>query len=223
MIRRQSIQESLETLEASKIIKEYEKKGYEVSAEKLMVRKGKRFRFDLFAVNKKTKEKIIFEIVSPKKQHKQQIRELLKQRDEYLKYIPDAKFVLVVARERKVPYAIKSRFNDMILKFLKENKDDFIKSNITEFIEYDNIYDIDFTNVDFNDFTKLSLVGTANLKFWIKIEDEEFVGKALSDGVPFSFHINLLLNSQKEQRADVYRISEDSKVDFDFTEFIGNP
>jgi hypothetical protein len=222
MIRKQSIVESLETLEASKIIEQYEKEGYKVFTEKTFFRKGKRFRFDLFAINEKNKDTIIFEIVSPTKQHKQQIKELLKQRGEYLKYFPEARFVLAVARERKVPYAIKSKFNDMILKYLKEYKDAFIKRNIPAFIDYEGVHDLDYSKIDFNDFTKLSLSGTANLKFWIRIEDEEYVGKALSDGVPFSFHINLLLNSLEKQQGEVYRISEDSTIDFDFSEFITN-
>jgi hypothetical protein len=222
MIRKQSISESLEILEASKIIELYEKKGYKVFPDKTFHRKGKPFRFDLFAVDEKTHDKIIFEIVSPEKNHKQQIGKLLKQRDEYLKYFPEARFVLVVARERKLPYAIKSKFNDMLLKYLKEYKSGFIKTNISAFIDYEEVNDLDFNNIDFNDFNKLSLTGTANLKFWIKIEDEEYVGKALSDGVPFSFNIELLLNSKDEQQDEVYRISEYSTIDFDFSEFIDN-
>ena len=205
--------QNLEVFELAKLKRKYEELGFVFFTDHK--RRGK--IFDAFAKHPETKEEIIFEIKRAENFRKGDTERLLQQRNEYLKLFPKARFVLVLAkeaREMKIPY---SGLNELILNYIEEKYMTNIKGNINGIIKLDTVTDIVYNNLDFGNFRYIKATGNANLKFWIRIEENEFNGESLSDGLPFSFNIKLVFRPDNEKV--IYEIENDSKIDFDFTEF----
>ncbi|MBV5313176.1 MAG: hypothetical protein JZU47_07750 [Prolixibacteraceae bacterium] len=211
-----SIEESLVEMELSKIVDKYKKEGFTFIREKL----SKNYVFDLFAENKKTGEKIVFEVKSEKHISKRIIQEMYK-RKEFLKLeFPGVKFILVVARKSEPSFIKPSALNKLLLSYIIQNKKIIaqIKRIIPEFLEKANcvVSDVELSKIDFNDFKDINMIGYGTFMFWSYLSNEEFEGKSFSDGLPFRFNINLTYTGQFPFG---YQITNNSKIEFDFSEF----
>jgi hypothetical protein len=209
--------ENLEVFELAKLKNKYEELGFIFYTDHQRIGKGNRYLFDAFAKNPLTNEEIIFEIKSAKDFRKGDTERVLQQRDTYLKLFPRARFVLVLAKEPVKPNILDSAINDLLLKFIEKEKLKDIMSKIDGFIKLNSLTDISINNLDFADFRTMNIKGYANLKFWIQIEDNNFRGESLSDGLPFAFDINLIYSPN--EISTIYKLEKESKIDFDFSEF----
>lgn len=211
--------ENLVQFELAKLKSKYEKLGFNFREDCRMIRKGKQFLFDAYAKHPETKEEIIFEIKALETFPKKSKESILKQREEYLKYFPNSKFILVVARLQKLPEISKSSINLLLQNFISEHYTKKLKSEVFNFMRVDSVTDISYDKIDFGNFSLMNLEGYANLKFWIKQDNPTFKGESLADGIPFQYHIELIHNSSNSN--SYYSLSPKSVIYFDLSEFNG--
>jgi hypothetical protein len=229
--------ENLELFELAKLKRKYEGLGYKFIEKAYRIRNNEKFIIDAYAIHPVTKEEIIFQIKSIETIKKGDTERLLELREKYREIFPKARFVVVLAREPKQQKIVDSELNFLLLKFIEKNFLGKIRNIVKGLIQLESVTDITFDKLDFGNFTSISAAGNANLKFWIVQDEKEFRGESLSDGIPFYFNINIILNSkstsnsrsrstsklktrQKSKSIPIYKnINKMSKIDFDFSEF----
>jgi hypothetical protein len=209
--------ESLEQLELSKLRIKYEKLGYNFEESYQRKRKGDLFQFDAYAKHPVTKDEIIFEIKSKETIQKGDTERILSTRDKCLSYFPRARFIIVLAKEAKEPIIVESSLNFLLKKYIEAEYLKNLKGSIKGFMNVESVDQISFEKVNFNNFESLEVSGYGNLKFWLKIDYEQFKGRALSDGTPFEFHAFLTHNPEK--LGDIYVIDNKTVITFDLSEF----
>jgi len=214
---RKTFGESLEQLELTKLRIEYEKLGYKFDEQYKRMRKGEFFQFDAYAKHPETGEEIIFEIKSKESIQKGDTERLLAMRDRYLFHFPKARFILVLAKEAKEPVIAESSLNRLLKKYIEAKYMKDLKGSIKGFINVEIVEQISFEKVNFNNFKSLEVSGYGNLKFWLKIDDKQFKGQTLSDGIPFQFRAFLKHNRGKLD--EIYRLDKSTEITFDLSEF----
>lgn len=213
-----TFEENLEQLEISKLRKKYEALGYDFFEHHKRKVKGKAFIFDAYANHTKKKDEIIFEVKSSESINKGDTEKILRQRDEYRQFFPKSRFMLVLAREPKEPVIANSDLNILILEFIKKKYIDTIRIN--GFKRLDSVDNISFERVDFKDFNTIEIEGIGNLKFWITVDEQNFIGETLTDGIPFKFNSVLQYIGSKQKA--IYQLSDLTEMQFDLSEFISS-
>jgi len=230
--------ESLEAFEVAKLIKKYTQIGYEIVDDGYLIQYkdwrehkdwpkykdlleylgSRHFRLipDLHIINKETQDEIIFEIKSKYSYNEETIRTISAKKAYYSNFFPNARFVLVLAKEERPIFFEGEIIKKLLLDFIKSN----YKEKFTEFFSENNteLEEVDYfecSSIDFEDFTNIKLQGQANLKFWMEVNDETFKGKRLADGITFNFDLKMKFEPNKTA---LYRIDkQSSKINFDFS------
>lgn len=213
-IRRNNFGLSLERYEIAKLVKKYTELGYEVF--NLRNFYSRNLGPDLYIKNNETKDEIVFEIKSHYTYRANTLEQLNIRRDYYRQEFPNARFVLVLAKEEQ-PITFESEtIKTLLLNFIKSNyaeefNEIFVKNNV----EFEEVDYFECTNVDLGDFTTIKFEGQANIKFWIEVDEETFKGKRLTDGIPFHFNLKI---EYKPNKTSLYQIDrQSSKIKFDFS------
>ncbi len=209
--------ERLEQLEIAKLRVKYEGRGYNFYENYRSNRKGELFIFDAYAKNPKTEDEIIFEVKSKESIQKGDTEKFLVIRDKYLFHFPKARFILVFAKEAKESAIVDSALNGLLAEYIKAKYLKYLTDRIRGFTKIENVEQISFANVNLKDFKNLEISGYGNIKFWLKRDDESFVGQVLSDGIPFQFQAFLSLNQEKLDY--IYLLDERTEITFDLSEF----
>jgi|GEM_PF-2168332 len=213
MASRKEFGKSLEEFEVAKLIKKYTKLGYEVIDEDWP---HLSFIPDLHIINKEIEDEIIFEIKSKYRYNKDFLEIINAQRTYYRYIFPNARFVLVLAKEEQPISFEGEMIKTLLLDFIKSNyakelNKFFPKNNI----ELEEVDYFECSNVDFENFENIKLRGQANLKFWIEVNEETFIGKRLADGITFNFDLKMKFEPNK---TSLYQIDEQSsQISFDFS------
>lgn len=211
-IRRENFGKSLEEFEVAKLIKKYNDLGYQIKHRRL----PKLFRPDLHMINSKTRDEIIFEIKSKYSYNEQTFSDIERQRAHCSHYFPNARFVLVLAKEEKSISFKSKTIKTLLFDLIKSDyKEEFNKIYTKMNIEFEEVDYFECSNVDFGDFTSIELEGHGNIIFWIEVDEDNFKGKRLTDGTPFYFKIKI---KHQQDKNTLYQIDKQSSViKFDFS------
>lgn len=234
------IERGLEAWKTEQIAEEYSRRGYSIYKNHRLPRQGG--IVDLYAYNKETGDRVIFEIKARKSiRGKEDLKRVLDQRNRYLEAFPQARFVLAIAERPKEPEITPSDFDKMLLTYLVRHKEQKIRQVVEGYVRSVDVTDVKMSKVDFNDFRTINIEGSANYRFIILTEKELLADQiveqeSLSDGIPFDFKVTLVSKIDddtfdglvEEIRYRAYRnfhyyINENnSEVKFDFSEFKTN-
>lgn len=217
--KRESINYNLEQLYIAKLMHKYKSKGYEVYVdEKVEITRKSIMVLDLYCLDPKTGEEIIFEVKSKKKLNRIDIQNFVAQRNRIKEFYPKAKIELVVAEDFEKEEPKKSDLNDHLFEYIQEKFSTVFKEKVQGFIDF---YDVDYvkqSEVDFNDFHRIRVKGLGNIRFLMLTEkriDEKVVSnESLSEGFPFDFEINLKFNGNEASNNKLYEVDADSDVRF---------
>lgn len=206
-----------EKLEKLRLKAKYEGLGYKVSFPRIS-RDGGPIP-DVYAINKITGDEIIFEIKSRTSLSRIKKSMILQMRNHYLKSYKKARFILVLPDEVEEKKPIESILNDLLLNYLDKNYNEVFSKNIEGFMKLKKIEELIMNYVNFNDFQNLTVRGEANLRFMISGRENEFYYENLADGIPFQFNLTLNYIFPKKVDQNIYKISDDSEILFDLSEF----
>ena len=208
---RQKFGESLEQFEIAKLKRKYEPLGYEFIENV----DSENFQFDAFAYNKATGDSIIFEVKSMYSYNKSIAQEIRKKREEYLKFYPNTRFILVLAREEQPLSFQFPQLANLLFDYISNNPEellDLYELNGFRSMRFHNITDVECTGFTYLEGSTLQFKGYANFRFWMYFEEEDFRGEVLNDGIPFYFNASVKFTNSEPM------ISQ-CKIKFDFSEF----
>jgi hypothetical protein len=208
--------ENLEQIEIAKLRLKYEELGFDFNTNlKVRINANRRIEIDAYAKHPKTKEEIIFEVKAKESLKKGDTEKLVKRREELIKFFPNARFVLVLAKESPKQVIEDSSLNKLLLDFIKDKELQKLNSLIKQ-INAESIQSLNIEKIDFIDFKNIDIEGYGNFVFKHFVKNEDFEGLILSDGIPFQFKLKLVNNFNI---AEPFTISKDSKILFDISEF----
>lgn len=206
--------ENLEQIEIAKLKLKYEELGFNFYTNKKS--RITDLIIDAYARHPLTKEEVIFEVKAKESIKKGDTEKLVARRDMLLKHYPNARFVLVLAKQPTKQIIEVSNLNDLILDYIKNNEWKNYSSIFIQPIEPTKIESITIEKINFKDFINIDLEGYGNFVFKHYVKNEDFEGKILSDGIPFQFSINLINNFNRDKP---FTIDNKSKFSFDISEF----
>lgn len=214
--------EELEQFEIAKLRRKYEALGYEFKQNF----KPRRSNFDTFyvdayAINRATSDEIIFEIKSLYTYNKRTAQDIRKKREEYLNWYPNARFILVLAREEKPLSFQFPQLGKLLFDFISKNPQElldlydlkgFISIRFHDVTDEDYVTDVECTSFTYLEGSTFQFKGYANFRFWMYVEEEDFRGEVLNEGIPFFFNASVKFTNSEPM------ISQ-CKIKFDFSEF----
>jgi hypothetical protein len=207
----------LEQFEIAKLRRKYEKLGYVFRDDFFPESHSHDVHIDAYAQHPISKDEIIFEIKSQLTILRGDKNRIIMQRRNIAKYYPNARFILVIAREIKEPLIDIPDLNDLLLNYISTEYIKRLKSTIHYYNRMESIEEISYEKLVHKNFRIIEVIGYANLKFWIDISEKHLSGEILTDGIPIKFH--LFLDYSKDKTDVIPILNESSKIDFDFTEF----
>ncbi len=210
-----TFEDNLEQFELAKVKRKYEALGFQVYLNRTITRKNIKFSFDAYAKHPLSHEEIIFEVRAKNSLKPGDTKKIISQRNSYLTLFPRARFVLVITNEYKEPSFERSDFNQLLKNYIEAYEIENLKRTIINLISIDSVEEISIAKINFGDFKSIDLSGRGNLKFWIETNNKEFVGRSLSDGIPFNFKANLKYRKGKQ----IYFLDHETIIDFDLSEF----
>lgn len=211
--------QSLEEFEVAKLRRKYEALGYEFRDNYRPRRRYFRtYAVDAYAVNRITGDEIVFEVKSVHSYNERTFQIIKNRRIDFQNWFPRARFMLVLAKEEKPVDFSFPELSILLLNYII-SRETFLNEPFwrKQVVRPNSVEDIECTGFRFDGNARFEIRGYANFRFWYLVNEKEFRGEMLNDGIPFYYETAIRLDQGEP-------FLESCKITFDFSEFgLNNP